>query len=59
MAKQEVMCIRCYKYYVGSWQSRYCPECRQRKRSETAARHKFERNFGAKYTKIRDLEVTE
>ena len=59
MAKQEVMCIRCYKYYVGSWQSRYCPECRQKKLSETARKNNLQRNFGAKYTKVKDLEVTE
>ena len=59
MAKQEVMCIKCYKYYVGSLQSKYCPECRKLKRSESATRNKLVKNFGPKYTTIKDLDLKE
>lgn len=62
MAKKEVMCVSCYKYYVGSFSSRYCPECRSKRWSKLAKERKLH-ELGTQarrgYTKIRDLDLRE
>lgn len=61
MTKHEVMCVKCYKYYVGGPATKYCPECRKKKWSQSAKDHDL-CHAGAmarwgKYTKVSELEV--